>query len=125
MIEFTLPEPTILLNAWQRLHWQARRRHTTELAKEVLAAIGHKPSVPIQRCRIEIERHSTRFPDWDGLYGGLKPLLDCLVVARQNNPHGLGIILDDNPEVIRELKAIPVKSTRKGAKTVVRIFEVK
>jgi hypothetical protein len=74
---------------------------------------------PLKSCDIHIERHSTQLPDWDGLYGGLKPLLDTLVVSTKRNPHGLGVITDDNPKVIKKLTAEPVIS--KEEKTVVYI----
>lgn len=33
--------------------------------------------------------------DWDNAYGGLKPLLDCLVCPSPRNPSGLGLVADD------------------------------
>lgn len=83
----------------------------------------HWKGAPMQKCKVYIERHSSGVPDTDGLYGGLKPLLDCLVVCTKRNPHGLGIIEDDNPDCM-DLKAVSVKSKRKEAKTVVEITEL-
>lgn len=123
-IRFELPEPTILLNKWQRMHWSARKRHAQQLAWQVRAALGVMIKAPLERCDIQIERHSVGLPDWDGLYGGLKPLLDCLVVCSPRNPHGLGVIVDDSPKVVRALWARPVKCTQAEQRTVVTIREV-
>ncbi|WP_435102330.1 hypothetical protein [Arhodomonas sp. AD133] len=123
-IRFEIPEPTILLNQYLRMHWKARRRYVQRLAWRIRAAIGARRRRPMEQCRIEIERHSAGLPDWDGLYGGLKGLLDCLVVCTDRNPHGLGLIRDDNPECVVRLVARPVSAPRGQGKTVVTIREV-
>lgn len=56
------------------------------------------PHPPVERAFLVIERHcSGAGLDWDNAYGGLKPLLDCLVAPSAKNPDGLGLIRDDNP----------------------------
>jgi hypothetical protein len=81
--------------------------------------------MPIQRCEVEIERHcSGRLPDWDNLYGGFKPILDCLVVRTKTNPHGLGVIEDDAPTCIIKLTAVPVKCSKGEHKTIITIKEI-
>lgn len=112
-----LNEPTILLNKYLRMHRQARRKHTKELAKRVrdyvLEVYGLEDlSKPIARCDVHVTRGSAGLPDWDGLYGGLKPLLDTLVVPSKRNPHGIGLILDDSPVVINSLVAEPTLAPR-------------
>lgn len=120
-ITFELADSTILLNKWQRLHWAARRKHVSDLSWLVLDAMkGMVPPEPWPKCRVTVERRSIRLPDWDGLYGGLKPLLDCLVRRTDRNPHGLGVIEDDNPECIVELRAIPIR-VRKRAEQGTRV----
>ena len=105
-IELAIPEPTPLLNAWQRLHWAQRRKVAAHWALLVLAALGpQRPAAPLERVRIEVVRHSPRAPDLDGLYGGLKPLLDALVPRSPRHPHGLGVIADDGPAHLVELVA--------------------
>ncbi|MBK5943334.1 hypothetical protein LRF89_06650 [Halorhodospira sp. 9621] len=123
MIDFELPEPTILLNRWQRMHWRDRRRHTEAVAWMVRAAVT-PPAQPVARCQVHIQRYSERLPDWDGLYGGLKPLLDCLVRPTKRNPHGLGIIEDDDPQCIVRLTAEPTFAPRKKGWTRVQIVPV-
>lgn len=127
-INFTLPEPTILLNKWQRMHWTKRREYHKALCWSVRAALekeGITRLSPYKRCKIEIDRYSTQLADWDGVMGGLKPLLDTLVVCTKTNPLGLGLIEDDNPNCIIECPIIRQhKSTRKAASTVVTIIEI-
>ena len=89
----------------------------------VREALGPIINEPMQKCKVTIERHSAGTPDYDGLVGGVKVLLDCLVVCTKKNPHGLGIIRDDNPECM-ELDVIAVKCKRNKGKTVIDILEV-
>ncbi len=130
MVKFTIDEPTPLLNVWQRWHWAKRRKYTQELSKAIwiIWSTVSKHFYPdfktFKKCHVTIERHSAGLPDWDGLYGGLKPLLDCLVVRTDRNPHGLGFIEDDNPNCIMTLTAKPIKCKRKEGKTVVIIEQV-
>lgn len=122
-LEFTIPVATPLLNEWQRMHFLPRGRMKLNMAWHVRAAVGAWNKPPIQKCRIEIDRHSAGLPDWDGLYGGLKPLLDVLTKHNNStNPHGLGIIEDDSPKIITKLVALPVKGKQRQGKTVVRIY---
>lgn len=127
-IEFTLPEKTILLNQWQRLHWSKRRQHAKRLAFLVLSSLFksgiRRPKEPLHRCHVEIVRGSSQLPDWDGLYGGLKPLLDSFVKPSQRNPHGLGLIEDDNPSCLLSLTARAEKTRRGEEYTRVFIGEV-
>lgn len=123
-VRIEIPEPTILLNEWQRLHWRERRKHHKRLAWTLLQAIGHWKRPPIQRCHVTIERYSAKLPDWDGLYGGFKPLLDCLVVESKRNPLGFGVIQDDSPKHILTLTAVPCLAPEGQGRTVVTIEEV-
>ncbi len=123
-IFFTLSEPTILLNKLIRMHWTQRKRHGKELAWKVRDAVK-PPKTPLARCEVYIRRYSTSLPDWDGLYGGCKPLLDCFVVPTKRNPHGLGFIEDDNPACIIKLDVIPIRTKhRADQRTEITIREV-
>ena len=105
-IFFTLDEPTILLNKLLRMHWAARRKRIKALAWEIRAK-ARPPGKPFQRCEIHVKRYSTgRLPDDDGLRGGLKHLLDCLVVNTKVNPHGGGYIKSDEPSCILKTEAL-------------------
>lgn len=107
--DFKLPFATILLNELLRMNKHVRREHCRMMAWQVALAIGrerHKHQ-PLKFSKIIVERTSPRRPDWDGLYGGLKPLLDVLVIPTKRNPHGIGIIKDDSPSWLLELTAVP------------------
>lgn len=104
-IEFVIPLRTPLLNVWQRMHWAQRRLTGQQIAWAIRAQVGPGPRVPIERCTVTVERQSTRAPDADGLYGGLKPLLDALQPCSKRHPYGLGLILDDGPRCLLVLHA--------------------
>lgn len=131
VVAFQLDEATILLNAWQRMHFHQRKPYMEQLAWKVLCvARDLRPARPFALCTIEVERGSANLPDWDGLYGGLKPLLDVLCARGtvKNNggvahPFGLGFIADDSPKVVLDLKARPVSCKRGASFTRVRIVE--
>ncbi len=122
-IRFEIPEPTPLLNVWQRYHWAKRGRIAKGFAWMVREALGPITVEPMQKCKVTIERHSAGTPDYDGLVGGVKVLLDCLVVCSKRNPHGLGLIQDDNPDCM-DLEVIAVKCKRGERKTVIEIEEI-
>ena len=131
VIEFELPEACILLNPWERMHHHARKKYKRRLSGDIATLLrvqGIRPAslTPMQACTVDVVRGSPNLPDWDGLYGGLKPLLDCLTTYHEKQrPHGLGVILDDNPKVLRRLIAQPVKTPRgRPGFTHVRITEV-
>lgn len=92
----------------------------------VLSAIdGKVPAASIARSALEIERYCTGSLDWDNAYGGLKPLLDCLVAPSSRNPYGLGLIQDDSPKFMPEAPHMTqVVAKRGGGCTVVRIYAV-
>lgn len=107
MIDVTIPLRTPTLNEWQRMHFGKRKRVGKDIAWAIRAEL--RPSgEPMKRCRITIERTSTQAPDHDGLIGGLKPLLDALQPASKRHPYGLGLIEDDGPGCVVELRAIHV-----------------
>lgn len=97
MIEMTfrLAAPLPLLNEWERMHFRAKGRHKTDLAWEILAALGRKPAQPIERAEVLVWRHSIRAPDQDGLIA--KRLLDALQPASKRHPYGIGVIAGDDP----------------------------
>lgn len=93
---------TPTLNVALRQHWRKRGQSTRALAWAVRAAVGAAglPAAPILRARVAIERHSAgTAPDHDGLVGGCKGLIDCLLPFHEKRrPYGLGFITDDSPQ---------------------------
>jgi len=120
---FRLPEPTILLNRWQRMHWARKKRYSADVAWTVLVAIGQAPRVPLQEAWIHVVRGNPKpFPDQDGLIGGLKPLLDLLSMPRGFKKVGYGFIVDDDPKHLKRLTAEAVVAPRGEGYTIVNIY---
>jgi hypothetical protein len=98
VIEFCLPHATLLLNTLLRMHWSERRKYQRSLSAEIAAlTLARRPGEPFQWAKVTIARHSLQLPDADGLAGGMKPLLDCLLVRSTRHPDGLGFCVDDGP----------------------------
>lgn len=114
VISFTLSKPTPRLNPYLRLHWAKRKKLQQAIANEIAVLIPHaigRP--PIEHAIVTIARYSVGEPDYDGLVGGMKPLIDCL--------HRMGIIVNDDPKHLT-LKASSVRCpTRKEQRTEVSI----
>lgn len=110
---FTLPFALPSLNVRDRQHWAVRSRQKRDLAREVMVAIGgprHYPRPPFAIARVTVWRHSANLLDPDNLPSSCKNLLDVLrAPVPKSNPHGLGIIADDNPNcldlIVRQIKA--------------------
>lgn len=81
---------------------------------------------PIDNAYLVVERYcSGAGLDWDNAYGGLKPILDCLVSASNKNPDGLGIILDDNPKNMPYPPYIIQRSAKRGeGQLVIKIYRI-
>ena len=80
------------------MHWGAYRKLRKQLALEVLLAAGRPKGPPLEHALMLVQRCSASAGlDWDNAYGGLKPLLDCLVESSARNPDGLGFIKNDAP----------------------------
>lgn len=132
-IKFVLSAPYPLLNRSLRTHWGIRKRQQAAIRATILEQIGGPaglPSVPFQKARVVIERHSVGTPDYDNLVGGGKQLIDCLttpVISKsggcQRNRRGLGIIVDDSPyHLTAEYHAVKCRLCEQ--KTVVTITEL-
>lgn len=125
-LELEIPIRTPTMNYWQRMHWSRRKRLGKEIAMWLVVAINKsgaaRPDRPIARCRILVERESTQEPDYDGLVGGLKPLLDALQPAGRRHPYGIGLIADDSPRCLIDLETRHIPG--KGQRTRIRIEPV-
>ena len=120
IVQFTLDKPVKLLNEILRMHWRERQRYAKHLAAQI--ALRHKGiREPMQRAAVTVTRYSVREPDHDGLIGGCKLLIDCLLVYSDKHPHGMGYLVDDSPAHM-EFTARHVKAeSRKAQGTTVRI----
>ena len=122
--ELHLPAATPSNTAIKGMHFHAYKKLRNSWRASLLAAIGGKvPTAPIARSALEIERYCAGRLDWDNAYGGLKPLLDCLVAPSARNPDGLGLIEDDSPKFMPEAPRVFQLPAKRGAGySVVRIF---
>ena len=135
-ITFALHAPFPLLNKQLRMHYRTRKNRQRQLMHEIAEQTrGRRPVQPVPFALIRVERYSVGTPDLDGLYGGVKALLDCLTTPRATkprtvfgkasvrNPMGLSFVVDDDPAHIL-LEVVHVKATRALQRTVVTIEEV-
>ncbi|MBC8738537.1 hypothetical protein F6X40_17395 [Paraburkholderia sp. UCT31] len=122
-----LPEQTPSNNVIKGMHFHTYRALRKRWRTMVLAALrGLRPASSIRNAGLTVVRHcASSGLDWDNAYGGLKPLLDCLVEPSARNPDGLGLIADDNP---RNMPVAPymqqVVSSRGEGRTEVLIYDV-
>ena len=94
----SISEETPSNNTIRGMHYHDYKTLRKKWQWAVFAALnGKRPKVPLQQSAITILRYSPSYLDWDNALGGLKPLLDCLVMPSKRNPDGLGLIQDDSP----------------------------
>lgn len=98
-IEFSLPVVTPTLNALMRTHWGRRAEQQRTLSRMIAREVQPflATSDTFERARVTITRRSVQLPDHDGLVGGMKQLIDCLLTRSTKHPNGLGLIRDDSP----------------------------
>ena len=136
VITFTLRDPFPLLNTTLRMHFRKRKQSQRRMMHEIAeVTAGLRPAEPFEHAFVRIERYSVGRPDLDGLYGGAKPLIDCLTTPVHlkprtvfgkhsvRNPLGLGFVVDDGPKHIR-LEVVPMTAKRADQRTVVMIEEL-
>lgn len=126
VIRLDVPRLAPTLNTTIRMSWADRMRLRREWAWELRAALGRqpRPAEPFQRALVVIERYALQTPDRDGLIGGCKALIDCLLAPSKRHPTGLGLVQDDKPEVMQlEVHAIRVPH-RAEQRTVITITEL-
>lgn len=121
-----LDEATPSNNTVKDMHFRDYKKLREGFAAKVLAALGGRaPKAPVEVAGIFIARYSAGSLDWDNAYGGLKPLLDCLVAPSARNPSGLGVLLDDNPASMPEPPYVRQLRAKKGQGfTEVFVFDV-
>lgn len=128
VLTLDIPEATPSNNVIKGMHfrvYQKLRRSWQMLVLGALQSGTERPAHAIERCHIAFERHSSGGGlDWDNAFGGLKPLLDCLVMPSSKNPDGLGLIVDDGPANIPvRFDFLQMKAKPGHGRTVVRIYD--
>lgn len=112
-------------NLIKGMHFQAYKQLRGQWRQLVESAfVTDMPRAPLQRAFLAVTRECAGGGlDWDNAYGGLKPLLDCLVKPSLRNPDGLGVIEDDSPRHMPYppyLQQLPAKPG--NGKTTVKIY---
>lgn len=125
--ELFLPMETPSNNVIKGMHFHAYKHLRRQWRLLVQAGLkGIKPSQPVGQAFIVVTRACAGGGlDWDNAYGGLKPLLDCLVVPSPRNPDGLGLIVDDNPRNMPYPPFVRQEAAKPGqGRTCLQIYEI-
>ncbi len=122
-----LPVETPSNNVIKGMHFHAYKHLRRQWRAMMLQALGGTVSqAPIEKAFLVVQRECAGSGlDWDNAYGGLKPMLDCLVKASARNPDGLGLVADDNPKNMPYppfVKQAPAKPGQ--GKTTVFVYEL-
>ncbi len=89
-LSFTINRLPKTINAIGRKHWAIKARETKDFHFLVADAVrDRKPTLPLQKARLVLTRHSASEPDFDGLVSGFKHTIDGLVKA--------GVLINDKP----------------------------
>lgn len=125
--DLALPAETPSNNVIKGMHFQVYKTTRWNWRLMLQAALkGHRPEKPIEKAGLIIVRSCAGQLDWDNVYGGLKPMVDCLVAPSVRNPDGLGLIEDDNPVAMPFPPYVEqVKAKRGQGSTRVLIYELK
>ena len=109
----SIPPP---LNVVLRKHYHQRNQLYKSIYSNVKFLVkGKAPPLPLEKARVEIERHFYRTCDFDGVVGAYKPYVDALIKN--------GIILDDNWKVLGPWKVNQVfRAKRLGPLSVIKVF---
>ena len=106
--------PNQLLGA----HWRVRSTHAANWTKLVGKCfyLQRKPPTPLKRAKLTLTRYSSAEPDFDGLVGSFKALIDSLVT--------LGILENDKTENIGNSVYLWQKTAPKKGKIRIEVEEV-
>lgn len=117
-LEFNLPGLPMTRNQVQSKHWQCRHKDTVWWKEQIAAVVaGREPPRPLLLARLELTRYSSgQQMDIDNLYGSWKPVIDGLVTS--------GILEDDKPAVVTELKCEHFKAKPREGYIKVRVEEI-
>lgn len=114
------------LNEIKGMHYFAYRKLRKawrELVEQAVPASALGARLP--RSWLALERYSSGSLDWDNAYGGLKPLLDCLVMPTLRNPDGLGLLENDGvANIPHPPLLLQQQARRKDQKTIIHFFQI-
>lgn len=127
VFDFELQGETPSNNVIKGMHYRSYRtlRRQWQLKVFCEGLKGRRPAQCVARTALVIDRYCAGELDWDNAYGGLKPLLDCLVAPSKQNPDGLGLILNDNPTAMPFPPLLyQLRAPRGEGRTRIRIFDL-
>lgn len=122
-----LPVETPSNNIIKGMHFHAYKHLRRKWRLMMLQALGGGSAPqPIEKAFLVVVREcSGGGLDWDNAYGGLKPMLDCLVSPSARNPDGLGLVVDDNPKNMPYPPFVKQSTAKPGhGKTTVYVYEL-
>lgn len=78
--EFWIPKLPKMPNQLLGAHWRTRSNHKKLWTQMILRALPRPyPKAPLRVARLALTRRSSVQPDYDGLAGSFKPVIDSLV----------------------------------------------
>jgi hypothetical protein len=116
-ITIEIPSLPLMPNQLLGAHWRKRSTHATVWRNAIWAKIAqHKPSTPLERAHLTLTRGSSTEPDFDGLVGSFKAVIDALVYCR--------ILVNDKQENIGTSTYIWSKCPQKKGFVRIKIEEL-
>jgi hypothetical protein len=108
-----LPKTTNHLNT---MHWAMKHKEAKACKLMVMLQCRHKRihGLGLSRVELELTRFSSKEPDFDGMVGSWKYVIDALVEA--------SVIVDDKPSIIGSPIFLWEKAKQKEGKIRIRIY---
>jgi len=104
-LQITIKDLPKMPNSLLRKHWAIITKEKNKWHTYVKLSLGiNRPKAPLKKAKLTLTRYSMRAPDYDGLVGSFKYVVDGLVKA--------GVIVDDKVSVIGDSKYNWVKAKK-------------
>lgn len=116
VMEFFIPDLPKLPNQMLRKHWTFVMKEKKKWHNLVVFYSPIPEGPPLKKAKLTLIRKSSRQPDFDGLVGSFKHVVDGLVKVK--------IIVDDKCDVIGESKYLWEKCKRVDQGILVRVEEM-
>lgn len=117
MLSFAIKDLPKMPNSILRKHWSVVKKEKDKWHKLVRLFVNNKiPKEPLRKAKLTLVRHSTQEPDYDGLVGSFKWVIDALVES--------GVLIDDKYSVIGQSNYKWEKSKQKEQRIEVVVEEI-